>query len=74
MIYSIFSNYIFGYIDCFIGEPVLNNNINEILREIDKVIQRNSFNEYIENDSRLIKIIIKNDFHTQQYPSYIKCE
>lgn len=38
MIYNIFSNYIFGYIDCFIGELVLNNDINEILREIDKVI------------------------------------
>ncbi|EKJ2085925.1 serine/threonine protein kinase, partial [Campylobacter jejuni] len=29
-IYNIFSNYIIGYIDCFIGEPVLNANINEI--------------------------------------------
>ncbi|ELZ2646876.1 hypothetical protein TYE94_001119, partial [Campylobacter jejuni] len=61
-------------IDCFIGEPVLNANINEILGEIDKVIQRNSFNEYIENNSKLINIIIKNNFHTQQYPSSIKCE
>ncbi|EAK5214519.1 serine/threonine protein kinase [Campylobacter jejuni] len=73
-IYNIFSNYIIGYIDCFIGEPVLNTNINEILGEIDKVIQRNSFNEYIENNSKLINIIIKNNFHTQQVPSSIKCE
>ncbi|EAI5466537.1 serine/threonine protein kinase [Campylobacter lari] len=74
IIYNAFSNYILGYIDCFIGEPVLNTNIDEILREINEVIQRNSFHEYIENDFNLIKIIIKNNFHIQQYPSSIKCE
>lgn len=73
-IYNIFSNYIIGHVDFFIGEPVLNTDINEILEEIDKVIQRNFFNEYIENNSKLINIIIKNNFHTQQYPSSIKCE
>ncbi|MBF7067787.1 serine/threonine protein kinase [Campylobacter volucris] len=74
MIYNIFSNYIIGHVDSFIGEPVLNTNITEILEEIDKVIQRNSFNEHIENNFKLINIIVKNDFYIQQYPSSIKCE
>ncbi len=74
MIYNIFSNYILGYIDYFIEKPILNTNIEAILREINEVIQRNSFHECIENDFNLIQILIKNDFCAQQYPSSIKCE
>ncbi|HEB9419783.1 TPA: protein kinase [Campylobacter coli] len=74
MIYNIFSNYILGYIDYFIEKPILNTNIEAILREISEVIQRNSFHECIENDFNLIQILIKNDFCAQQYPSSIKCE
>lgn len=74
MIYNIFSNYILGYIDYFIEKPILNTNIEAILREINEVIQRNSFHECIENDFNLIQILIKNDFCVQQYPSSIKCE
>lgn len=33
MIYNIFSNYILGYIDYFIEKPILNTNIEAILRD-----------------------------------------